>query len=149
MDAIVRACSIYCIGSLLYYVQTTQLYPDSKTFVDMPMRYDPEIINNNFMKWLLVKENDPTNTTMLLDFINAHFDEVGSDLITTTPDDYNKNPEFLNNINNKKYKKWAKDLNDLWLVLGRRVSDDVYIHPQRHSFLPRKNIMIVPGGRFR
>ncbi|KAK6041150.1 hypothetical protein COOONC_21347 [Cooperia oncophora] len=32
---------IYCNGTLLMAVNFHELYNDSKTFVDMPMRYDP------------------------------------------------------------------------------------------------------------
>lgn len=35
---------IYCSGDLLDAVQLSGIFEDSKEFVDMPMRYDPEII---------------------------------------------------------------------------------------------------------
>ena len=149
MDAIARACTVYCIGSLLYYVQMSGIYSDSKTFVDMPMKYDPEIVNANWLKMIERNDNDPTNSTFLLSFINDHFDTVGSDLIEYIPTDWKEEPTFITNIKYNNYKNWALDLNKLWLQLGRQVSIDVLNNPQRHSFLPREYPMIVPGGRFR
>ena len=35
---------VFCEGDLLDAVQTTGIFQDSKEFVDMPMRQDPEVI---------------------------------------------------------------------------------------------------------
>ena len=43
-DALARACSVYCGGPLLHAVQSAALFDDSKTFVDMPMRDEPEAV---------------------------------------------------------------------------------------------------------
>lgn len=34
--------AVFCTGRLLRAVQTGRLFPDSKTFVDMPLRTSPE-----------------------------------------------------------------------------------------------------------
>lgn len=39
-----EACLVFCEGPLLNAVQTLALFNDSKTFVDMPMRADPQAI---------------------------------------------------------------------------------------------------------
>lgn len=41
---VARASKVYCHGDLLSCVQTSGLFEDSKEFVDMPMRHDPEVI---------------------------------------------------------------------------------------------------------
>lgn len=144
-ENIKRACSIYCSGPILHYIQISNIYNDSKTFVDMPMKYNPEIILNAFN---LI--NNPYNITELKIFLNKYFNIVGSDLNEWIPNDFKNIPNFLNNIdNNNKYKQWGYDLNQLWLVLGRQVNQSVIEYPQRHSFVPRNYPMIVPGGRFR
>ena len=48
VSAAARACAVYCSGLLLYHVQTMRLFNDSKTFVDMPMKSDPERILSSF-----------------------------------------------------------------------------------------------------
>ena len=35
---------IYCKGSLLQRIQMARIYPDSKTFVDMPTRFKEETV---------------------------------------------------------------------------------------------------------
>ena len=43
--------SIYCDGgpgSILHTVQMAKLFPDSKKFVDMKMKHDPAIVQQNF-----------------------------------------------------------------------------------------------------
>ena len=39
-----KIIKVYCGGALLDAVQTSGLFEDSKEFVDMPMRHDPEVI---------------------------------------------------------------------------------------------------------
>lgn len=46
-------------------------------------------------------------------------------------------------------REWARELNLFWKELGRKVTQSVLDNPQRHSFVPRTDPMVVPGGRFR
>jgi alpha,alpha-trehalase len=144
MTNITRACMVYCEGELLEIVQLSNIFNDSKTFVDMPMKYDPETILS-----LFYNISDPYNTTVLTEFINNNFFPAGSDLDDWIPSDFITNPVIIDQITDPIYRVWASDLNQLWLVLGRQVNESVVQNPQRHSFLPRKSPMIVPGGRFR
>ena len=70
MDALVRACTVYCVGSLLYYVQMTGLFQDGKTFVDMPMKYDPEIVSMHWKSWL--EDELGTEKTALMAVLAKH-----------------------------------------------------------------------------
>lgn len=145
MTNITRACTVYCEGPLLMSVQLSGIFNDSKTFVDMPMKYDPEEIMDAFYN--LSSPNDPA---VLLQFVDDHFlPPAGSDLTEWVPSDFTDNPSFLSRMTKEDYKAWASDLNQLWLVLGRAVNASVLEYPQRHSFVPRNYPMIVPGGRFR
>jgi hypothetical protein len=49
------AWQIYCYGELLEAVQLSGLFQDSKEFVDMPMKYDPEVILEVGGPWLYVR----------------------------------------------------------------------------------------------
>lgn len=140
--SIARACKIFCEGDVLHYVQLSGIFNDSKTFVDMPMKVDPEVILDAFN---LLPNYD--NTT-ILNFVNTYFLPTGSDLNNWIPNDYKSNPTFLNNIPDP-YSNWASDLNELWLVLGRVLNISVIENPQRHSYIPQPYPLIVPGGRFR
>ena len=71
-----RACTVYCYGPILDAVQSLNIYNDSKTFVDMPMKEDPEVITAAFAT---VNSADVTEVTQ---FLNQFFDSAGSDLMT-------------------------------------------------------------------
>jgi alpha,alpha-trehalase len=143
-SSISRACSVYCEGDVLHYVQISGVYNDSKTFVDMPMKVDPEEVISAFGNI-----SDPLDTESIRGFLATYFDEAGSDLDSWVPTDLQESPSFLDEINSKKYRQWASDLNQLWLVLGRQVNESAALYPQRTSFVPRRYPMVVPGGRFR
>jgi alpha,alpha-trehalase len=145
MYNISRACTIYCEGPVLQTIQLSQIYNDSKTFVDMPMIYEPEQVMANFNAI-----SDPSNITQLRIFLNENFLSAGEDLTTWIPNDYQPVPPLYEKIpSTYPYKQWYLDLNNLWLTLGRNVTESVLQHPEKHSFVPRSYPMIVPGGRFR
>ena len=144
MEDIKRACTVYCEGDVLRTVQMSGIYNDSKTFVDMPMRFDPEEVVAAFNAI-----PDPTNVTALQEFLDNNFFEVGSDLYSSPPADLQVNPPFLNAIADPAYRAWASEINQLWGLLGKQVNASVAENPQRHSFVPLNHPMIVPGGRFR
>jgi alpha,alpha-trehalase len=89
------------------------------------------------------------NKTALEVFLNDYFLPAGSDLDSWVPADYTTTPDILTRITDTSFNSWASDLNNLWLVLGRQVNESVLEYPEKHSYLPRKYPMMVPGGRFR
>jgi alpha,alpha-trehalase len=156
-NTIEMACSIYCNSTLLTSIQLSGIFNDSKTFVDMPMLYDPDVILKAFDNALSTAAANGSSTLSnekLLEFVNENFSPAGSDFKEWIPPDWIKDPLVLNELVNSnkippKYVSWASDLNQLWLQIGRVVTDDVKINPQRHSFIPMEYGTIVPGGRFR
>jgi len=139
------ACDIYCQVPILHAVQMT-IKGDGKSFVDMPMKDSPTNVYNAFAD--LQKQAEPNDLTVsqLQDFLDKYFDEPGSDLKNATLSDYQAVPTQLDKIQNTTLREWALALNDIWKLLGREpVIDD----PERHSYLPAKHPLVVPGGRFR
>jgi len=126
-------------------VQLSGIFNDSKTFVDMPMKDDPEKITAAFQALV-----SPISSADLLDFVDAYFDGAGTDLVTEPPVDWQASPALLSSIPaTNPYRAWAADLNNLWLILGRRLNASVTEHPERHSYIPMPYPTVVPGGRFR
>ena len=101
-NAIDRACAVYCEGPLLNAVQLAQLFNDSKTFVDMPMKLDPEPILEAFSKLA-----DPHNRSALEQFVSDFFLPAGQDLEEWIPTDYSEEPDFINYISDPDYRTWA------------------------------------------
>ncbi|CAE8588716.1 unnamed protein product, partial [Polarella glacialis] len=139
-----RAARVFCGGPLLHAVQQARLFADSKQFVDMPLREDPEVVLEAFEK--LEKKNDKET---LRAFVSKYFEEVGSELVAWTPADFCEEPPRLLQIEDKNMRAWALSLNRLWASLGRKPSTQVAGAQQRHSSLPVRFPTVVPGGRFR
>lgn len=56
---------------------------------------------------------------------------------------------MIANIRKENYRQWAHEINELWLLLGRQASEDVFKHPERHTLIATRHPLMVPGGRFR
>ncbi len=142
-----RACAVFCEGELLDAVQTAGIFEDSKEFVDMPMRVDPEVILDKFAALPPEARHD---RQALTEFINAHFWPPGSELVALAPQDFTETPSVLARLTpNSSYYSWAQSLNVAFQQLTRKVSGDVFEHPQRYSILRRMHPIVIPGGRFR
>nr|QIJ96702.1 trehalase 1 [Glyphodes pyloalis] len=138
---------VYCDSDLLHFVQMARLYPDSKSFVDMHMRRDPEEILEDFDQLLNSSQRNPTREQIQA-FVNENFNEE-VEIENWLPSDYTENPKFLLGIRDEKLRQYGKDLNGIWPNLGRKVKASVLENPDRYSLIPIPNGFIVPGGRFR
>ncbi|KAM3721955.1 Trehalase [Dirofilaria immitis] len=136
---------IYCDGPILKAVQDAHLYPDSKHFVDMPLKYDPVTTLKHFYdfgeKW--------KNKTLLQKFVDEHFDPPGFELIEWYPEDWTAYPSSFLKIEDYHLRRWALHLHRIWRELCRRVKDDVRQHQEHYSLLYVPHPFIIPGGRFR
>lgn len=70
---------IYCYGKLLKAVSLLNIYQDSKTFVDKPMKLDPLKIKTKFEETFPENIID-INEGKLIAFLNENFDEEGTEL---------------------------------------------------------------------
>lgn len=57
----------------------------------------------------------------------ATFDPPGSEFENWIPSDHKENPRCIETIKDADYRQWARDLNNLWLQLGRKIKDDVRV----------------------
>jgi len=135
-------CSVYCDGVILNAIQNSGIYADSKTFVDMPLKFDPKVIEENFKK---IENHTIPN---LSKFLRENFETAGSEIMSWTPSDWVQNPPFIQNMKTENYKEFAKQVHEMWKALGKQLIPDVAINPQRYSMIPQKNPFIVPGERF-
>jgi len=87
------------MAEILHEVQLHHVFPDSKEFVDMPMRKDPQEICDSWRELLSQEDSLILNKEVLLKFVEEHFAPPGSDMVwnskqlswphTTNP---NRNP---------------------------------------------------------
>ncbi|EFO16376.2 hypothetical protein LOAG_12130 [Loa loa] len=70
---------IYCQGELLHAISLSNIFKDSKTFVDKPIKKEPEeiisIFNQKFPNQITINDRDALHS-----FVDEYFDIEGSDI---------------------------------------------------------------------
>lgn len=138
---------IFCTGELLEKVQLAGIFHDSKTFVDLKLKYSQSEVLANFAKLMNESMRNPTREQLNI-FVKTNFED-GNELTNWSPPDFNPSPPILDTIKDPILKQFAKDIIGIWPKLGRRVDPAVVQQPERYSFVPVPNGFIVPGGRFK
>lgn len=70
---------IYCQGELLHAVSLSNIFKDPKTFVDKPMKKEPEEIISAFNQ-KFPSQISTDDREALISFVDEHFDTEGSDI---------------------------------------------------------------------
>ncbi|KAL3105095.1 hypothetical protein niasHT_028767 [Heterodera trifolii] len=149
---------IYCYGKIIEAVNYHGVLfnNDSKQFADRPLKNDPKKIVEEFnaifgvTNWAEIKVKKMTEAQVneLKKFVRKNFGKAEGVLKQHDPEDWMENPPAFEKIKDKDLKEWAKDLNNLWKQLGRKMPDELK-DSNRHSLLYVPNPFVVPGGRFR
>lgn len=140
--------TIYCHGKLLHTVQMASIFHDSKTFVDMKLKQSPMETMIAFDRFMEENDNEPTKSKVW-QFVHDNFEDVGKEFEGWNLSDWVASPKFLQTINDPEYRSWANELNKLWNILGRKMTDHVRHNQDLYSIIYVPNPVIVPGGRFR
>lgn len=135
---------IFCkpFSGLLHTVQTSNIFKDSKTFVDMPMKFS---MNQTLTRFEALGPNP--DATTLKKFVDDNFSEAGTELLDVNLSDWSANPAIIDRIKDANYRNLIETLHGRWQHLARKVSDQV--GGERTSLIPLQYPFIVPGGRFR
>ncbi|XP_043281522.1 trehalase-like isoform X2 [Venturia canescens] len=137
---------IYCTGELLKTIQLTRIFNDSKTFVDHYQLNDPAVTLANFNK-LMSETGGKPDREQIVRYVNENF-AIEDELANWTLPDWQENPGILKRIEDRDFRSWVRDLNELWKFLAKKIGPETIANPQRHSLIPVDNGFIVPGGRF-
>jgi alpha,alpha-trehalase len=70
-----------------------RLFNDSKTFVDMRLKQNPEQV----IKAFAALGPNP-NKTSIRKFVSEYFMPAGKDLVTWTPSDWKEKPSFIDKV---------------------------------------------------
>lgn len=125
-----------------------KIYLDSKTFVDMKMRFSPNETLSRFADFMVVNDNHPSKSAVMK-FVEENFEDAGQEFETWEPSDWVNHPKFVDKIKDKDFKRWILKLNLIWKDLGRKMKKDVEINQEQYSIIWVPHPVIVPGGRFR
>ncbi|KAK5581492.1 hypothetical protein RB653_001525 [Dictyostelium firmibasis] len=140
---------IYCNGTLLKTIQLVQVFNDSKTFVDMPMRSSAEFINEQFNQLLLnTSNNGGPNKEELAAFLSENFYPAGYEVEPVTPVDWVPNPSFLDEITDPNLNDFARSIHGKWLELTR-IFNTSGLCDGCYSSIPVNNPFVIAGSRFR
>ncbi|EFA11183.1 trehalase isoform X1 [Tribolium castaneum] len=139
---------IYCYGPLLHTIQMERIYEDSKTFVDMKMRFEPNITLIKFNEFMVINNNKPSKNATRA-FVNENFEPAGQEFEEWDPEDWVKHPKYIDGIQDDEFKQWALSLNLVWKDLGRKMKKEVELNQSLYSIIWVPHPVIVPGGRFR
>ncbi|VBB34212.1 unnamed protein product, partial [Acanthocheilonema viteae] len=142
---------IYCQGELLHAVSLSDIFKDPKTFVDKPMKKEPEEIisafNQKFPSQISIDDRKA-----LLSFVDEYFDVEGSDIEECpedTMEDWNDEPEYLIAIEDQELRQFALEIHALWKKLCHIVKPEVKDNPKRYSALYLPHEFMIAGGRYR
>ena len=133
--------------SILHVVQMARIFQDSKTFVDMKLRYRPAEIELAYQK-LMTKENEQPSKSAIIQFVNDNF-MMENQMEDWVPSDWIGTPKLVSKISNIHLANFVSDLNSRWKMLCRKVRNEVQINPELYSLLYLPHPVIIPGGRFR
>ena len=135
--------NIFSQGKILHAIQMSNLYKDSKTFVDMTARWPQEQVISNFEKL-----GPQPSIDELKSFVSENFYEVGYDLVKVEPTDWHEVAPFMQKLTSEKALNFGKFLNCKWRTLLRNFDRSKIKHQGATTALCTKNSFIVPGGRF-
>ncbi|VDN43026.1 unnamed protein product [Gongylonema pulchrum] len=106
---------------MLAAVNVHNLYKDSKTFVDMPMKRDPEETLMEFERRFGKLELQNIDRVELQAFIEEYFAPPGAELEECELKEWMEFPPRLMRIQDPALREWALKLNSIWKLLCRKV----------------------------
>ena len=119
----------------------TLMFQDSKTFVDMPMKFAEETVLEHFM-------NLPDHKKATLqDFLAENFDPEGTELERVDPEDWVERPEFIDAVSDERFQQLALKMNEIWKHLTRKISKNETEIEAKSSLIFLERPFVVPGGR--
>ncbi|KZT57237.1 glycoside hydrolase family 37 protein, partial [Calocera cornea HHB12733] len=139
---------IFCAGALLQTVDLAQLYTDSKTFVDKPTIFSPNVTLADFAQ--LGGMNATVGNLTL--FVETDFGGEGLELVPLDlGSNFTASPAFLKGIADPLVKAWAQTVHGYWAQLIRTTNTSAICDGLTctSSLIPLNNTLVVPGGRFR
>lgn len=138
---------VYCQGELLETVQNSRIFNDSKTFVDLAMKNSVNETLQRFRTFMAETNSTPTQEQTRA-FVSENFVSIG-ELEEIVPPDFKKEPKLVKEITDPVIRNFAMRVINIWPSLTRKVSQQVFDHPDTYSIIPVPHRFIIPGGRFK
>nr|XP_022912444.1 trehalase-like [Onthophagus taurus] len=117
----------------------SRIFPDSKTFIDLAMINNPDLIVSSFDKSF--KSNN-LNTEDLQSFVKRNF-LIAHETKPANLNSFKSKSIITQNITNFEMRDYAEDVIRSFLKLGRFISVDVRNNPEKYSTIFLPNAFIV------
>jgi hypothetical protein len=137
--------TIFCSEPILKAISASNIFPDSKSFVDLVLKVPVNTALNYFL------------TKNVSEFVELSFHPDPNIILEPTSfDDFQESPAFLQRIKDQNLREFGLELHKRWNLLGKKVvlsnAEKIGTCKEKcSSFLDvvdgRK--ILVPGGRFR
>ena len=132
---------------ILHVVQTSKVFKDSKCFVDLKLKREPEFVQAAFSK--MAPNFSARN---LRKFLKENFDlAIDSEFDEWDPPDWMDNIDdlLLKTIHQPALRSLVREIHLLWKVLSKATSSDIREKPSLSTSIPLPHGFIIPGGRFK
>ena len=134
-------------GALLDAIQRSRIFDDSKTFVDLKLKYPEEKVIQAF--WKLPGAPKP-NRSDLRQFVEDYFSmEQNLEFEDWDPQDWIEHPKYLDSLKRPALIYVGHEINKLWNFLSKKCSKDLEVNSKLFSKLFLHHGFVMPGGRFR
>lgn len=134
-------------GDLLDAVQRSKIFSDSKTFVDLKLKYPEENVVQAFKN--LPNSPKPDRNT-LEKFVEDNFSlEQNLEFEDWDPEDWIKHPKYLDSLKRPALIYVGLEVNKLWNFLSKKCSKDLMVNSELYSKIYLQQGFVMPGGRFR
>lgn len=92
----------------------------------MQMKTGPTEVLANFAEFMRLHQNFPSRDDVEK-WVHENFNRTGSEFEDWKPQDHKDNLKIVAKIKDESFKKFAVDLNQIWLELGRKMKQDVAV----------------------
>ncbi|CAG9534939.1 unnamed protein product [Cercopithifilaria johnstoni] len=138
---------IYCSNLIVAAMDLHRIDVESKTFVDRPLKDDPEVVLQEFKKEFGGIPLKDINVRKLKDFRKRFFGEPGTEMNTCFIPEWKELPPKIARIKDESLKLFALFLNRKWKDLCRQIVK--VENPKWNSLIEVPHPFIVAGGRYR
>ena len=80
--------------------------------------------------------------------MKTNFDDEGTELEQVQPRDWKKDPKFIEDIEDEKFKNLAVEMNEIWKNLTKKIMKSQTEIEETSSLIYLEHPFVVPGGRF-
>ncbi len=136
---------VFGSDAIMDLVQQSGIFLDSKRFVDLKLKIDPEEAEEQFR--LLLSEAPNPTPKHLKDWVSkCFFLEANSEFKEWDPEDWTEEaPTF--GVKNVALNHVLKEVHNMWKVLSKTTAGDIVKDPAISTLLPMPNGFLIPGKK--